>query len=170
MKKILKWGIVVSFFVVISLVVMAFDGTYDRVSKVTNERLAEEELEQDDKVTEEAMELVSDDEEEEENAEEEKEEEEYTEDGKDFPTLSEETMDRNLIFSCAGGDTVNLWSQPSSATEGARVRDKVDCGERGWAFNDYYDDENNITWYAVQEFDGSRAYGWLTEDLISWRD
>ncbi len=89
-----------------------------------------------------------------------------------YPSLSEETMDRNFILSCAGGDEVVLWDKPTDAAGGARFRNRVPCGTFGWAFNKYYNEEHNITFYAINTNDTrvKNAYGWITEDLITWRE
>lgn len=86
-----------------------------------------------------------------------------------YPSLTEETLDKNLVLSCEGGDEVALWDKPTSSAEGARVRDKVPCGTLSWAFNKYYNEGQNKTFYAINTAVGKNAYGWITEDLISWR-
>ncbi len=87
-----------------------------------------------------------------------------------YPSFIEETMDRDCILSCAGGDEVVLWDKPTSAAKGARPRDAVPCGTFCWAFNKYYNEEYNITFYAVNTLDPrvKNAWGWITEDLITW--
>lgn len=87
-----------------------------------------------------------------------------------YPSFIEETMDRDCILSCAGGDEVVLWDKPTSAAKGARPRDAVSCGTFCWAFNKYYNEEYNITFYAVNTLDPrvKNAWGWITEDLITW--
>ena len=62
--------------------------------------------------------------------------------------------------------------KPTSSAEGARLRDKVPCGTRCWAFNKYYNEELNITFYAINTNDSrvKNAYGWVTEDLITWSE
>ena len=106
--------------------------------------------------------------------EEEKEENPEVEEGStpEYPRLTEETMDRDLVLSCEGGDEVVLWDLPTSAREGAKSRDRVPCGTYGWAFNQYYNDSLGITFYAINTLDErvDNAYGWVTEDLITWRD
>lgn len=89
-----------------------------------------------------------------------------------YPSFTEETMDRNFILSCIGGDEVVLWDKPTDAAGGARFRDRVPCGTFGWAFNKYYNEEHNITFYAVNTLDPrvKNTYGWITEDLITWRE
>ena len=88
-----------------------------------------------------------------------------------YPSLTEETIDKNLLLNCLGGDEVSLWDKPTDAAGGARVRDKVPCGTLGWAFNKYYNEEHKITFYAINTNDSrvKTAYGWVTEDLISWK-
>ncbi|GAG71793.1 unnamed protein product, partial [marine sediment metagenome] len=66
-----------------------------------------------------------------------------------YPSFIEETMDRDCILSCAGGDEVILWDKPTSVAKGARPHDAVPCGTFCWAFNKYYNEEYNITFYAV---------------------
>ena len=87
-----------------------------------------------------------------------------------YPPFTEETMDRNCILSCAGGDEVALWDKPTSAAKGSRLHDKVPCGTRCWAFNKYYDDEYKGYFYAINTFDPrvKNAWGWVTDDLITW--
>lgn len=87
-----------------------------------------------------------------------------------YPSFAKETMDRDCILSCEGGDEVVLWDKPTSAAKGARLHDKVPCGTRCWAFNKYYNEEYNITFYAVNTLDPrvENAWGWITEDLITW--
>lgn len=88
-----------------------------------------------------------------------------------YPSLTEETMDRNCVLSCEGGDEVILWDKPTDGAGGSRLHDKVPCGTFGWAFNKYFNEELNVTFYAVNVLDPrvKNAYGWITEDLISWR-
>lgn len=89
-----------------------------------------------------------------------------------FPNLSTETMDKDFYFSCAGGDEVTLWDKPTGGGEGSRPRAKVPCGTFAWAFNTYHNEQFNVTFYAVQTNDSrleKMVYGWVTEDLISWR-
>jgi hypothetical protein len=90
----------------------------------------------------------------------------------EYPRLTEETMDRNLVLSCEGGDDVVLWDLPTSAGEGAKSRDRVPCGTYGWAFNQYYNESLGITFYAINTLDErvDNAYGWITEDLIIWKE
>lgn len=87
-----------------------------------------------------------------------------------YPSFTEETMDRNCILNCVGGDEVVLWDKPTDLAGGVRLRDRVPCGTRCWAFNKYYNEELNVTFYAVNTLDPrvENAYGWLTEDLIMW--
>jgi hypothetical protein len=89
-----------------------------------------------------------------------------------YPRLTEETMDRNLILNCTGGDEVVLWDLPTSVGEGARGRDRVPCGTYGWAFNEYYNESLEITYYAINTLDErvDNAYGWVIEDFITWKD
>lgn len=89
-----------------------------------------------------------------------------------YPSFSQETMDRDCILSCAGGDEVVLWDKPTDAAGGARFRNRVPCGTFGWAFNKYYNEELNVTFYAINTNDTrvKNAYGWITEDLITWRE
>lgn len=89
-----------------------------------------------------------------------------------YPSLTEETIDKNLVLSCEGGDEVVLWDKPASAGEGARARDRVPCGTYAWAFNQYYNEQDKITFYAINTLDSNvdNAYGWVTEDLVTWRD
>ncbi|MDD5688652.1 MAG: hypothetical protein PHQ76_00020 [Caldisericia bacterium] len=91
---------------------------------------------------------------------------------KEYPSFSEETMNRNCILSCAGGDEVVLWDKPTDAAGGARLHDKVPCGTHCWAFNKYYNQGLDFTFYAVNTFDPNvkNSYGWITEDLITWLD
>jgi len=88
----------------------------------------------------------------------------------EYPSFSEETMDRDCILSCVGGDEVVLWDKPTSAAEGARLHDRVPCGTFCWAFNQYYNKEYDITFYAINTLDKrvKNSWGWLTEDLITW--
>ena len=88
-----------------------------------------------------------------------------------FPGLSEETMDKNFVLSCEGGDNISLWDKPTDAVGGANVRDRVPCGTFGWAFNKYYNESLNVTFYAINTNDNrvKNAYGWITEDLLTWR-
>lgn len=90
----------------------------------------------------------------------------------EYPSLIEETMDKDCILNAEGGDEVSLWDKPTSSAGGARLRDKVPCGTRCWAFNKYYNEEYNITFYAINTNDPrvKNAYGWVTEDLITWSE
>lgn len=87
-----------------------------------------------------------------------------------YPSFTEETMNKNCVLSCAGGDEVVLWDKPTAAAKGARLHNKVPCGTRCWAFNKYYNEELNVTFYAVNTLDPrvENAWGWITEDLITW--
>ena len=87
-----------------------------------------------------------------------------------YPRLTEETMDKNLVLNCEGGDEVVLWDLPTSAGEGARSKDRVPCGIKGWAFNQYYNESLGVTFYAINTLDKGvdNVYGWVTEDLITW--
>lgn len=89
-----------------------------------------------------------------------------------YPSLTDESMDRNFIFSCAGGDEIVLWDNPTDLAGGVRAKYRVPCGIFGWAFNKYYNSELKITFYAVNTNDKrvKNAYGWVTEDLLTWRD
>ncbi|MBU3979176.1 hypothetical protein KJ980_03405 [Patescibacteria group bacterium] len=89
----------------------------------------------------------------------------------EYPGFSEETMDRNFVFSCEGGSEVALWDKPTDAAGGARLRDRVQCGTLGWAFNKYYNKELDFIFYAVQTNDKrtKNTYGWITEDFLIWR-
>lgn len=89
----------------------------------------------------------------------------------EYPGFTEETMNKDFIFSCAGGDMVGLWEKPAEGSFENRVRERVPCGISGWAFNKYDNKELNVSFYAVQTNDKSvkNAYGWVTEDLLTWR-
>lgn len=89
-----------------------------------------------------------------------------------YPPLAKETMDRDCILNALGGDEVSLWDKPTDAAGGARLHDRVPCGTRCWAFNKYYNKELGVTFYAVNTFDPrvKNAYGWVTEDLITWSE
>lgn len=88
----------------------------------------------------------------------------------EYPSFSEETMDRDCILSCAGGDRVVLWDKPTSASKGSRPHDEVPCGTYAWAFNKYYNKEYDIIFYAINTYDKrvKSSWGWLTADLIEW--
>ena len=90
----------------------------------------------------------------------------------EYPKSSEETMDRDMTFNCPSGNEVALLDKPTDITRGARLRDKVPCGTIGWAFNQYHNEELNMTFYAINTNDKrvKNTYGWITEDLITWRD
>jgi hypothetical protein len=88
-----------------------------------------------------------------------------------YPRLSEETMDKNFIFSCEYGDEVVLWNQPASLNPELRARHRVPCGTSGWAFNQY--ENEGIIYYAVQSTEGTilkPIYGWVNEDILTWFD
>lgn len=88
-----------------------------------------------------------------------------------YPNLTEETMDKNLVLSCEGGDEVVLWDKPTGAAGGASFKYRIPCGTLGWAFNKYFNEELKVTFYAINTNDTrvDNAYGWVTEDLITWR-
>jgi len=88
-----------------------------------------------------------------------------------YPSLTEETIDRNFVFSCEGGDEVVLWDKPTDIGNGARFNYRVPCGTLGWAFNKYYNEELGLTFYAVNTNDKrvKNSYGWIIEDFLTWR-
>lgn len=87
-----------------------------------------------------------------------------------YPSLTEETMDKDLILNCVGGDEVVLWDKPTDAAGGAKFKYRVPCGTIAWAFNKYYNEQLKVTFYAVNTNDSrvKNSYGWVTEDLITW--
>lgn len=89
-----------------------------------------------------------------------------------YPNLTEETMDRNFILSCEGGDEVVLWDKPTDLAGGVQFKYRVPCGTFGWAFNKYYNEELKVTFYAINTNDKrvKNAYGWITEDFLTWRE
>ncbi len=87
----------------------------------------------------------------------------------EIPSLTEETMDRPLSLSCAEGIEVVLLDQPRSAEGESLSTARVRCETEARAFNKYYHEETNTTWYAVEIIDETEAgHGWVAEDLIIW--
>lgn len=67
-------------------------------------------------------------------------------------------------------DYVNLWNDPLGLHKESRVRAKVPCGTRCWAFNKYRH-ETGIMFYAVQTNDPrleESVWGWIDEIFIKW--
>ncbi len=94
----------------------------------------------------------------------------------EYPSFTEETMDRDCILVCLEGfNDVGLWSKPTSILKGAVVRDRVSCGTRCWVFNKYYNTEHsiNVMYYAVQTNDPrleKDVWGWVDEFFITWTE
>ena len=88
-----------------------------------------------------------------------------------YPSLAKETMDKDLILNCLGGDEVSLWDKPTDAAGGSRARGRIPCGTFAWAFNKYHNEKLNVVFYAINTNDTrvKNDYGWVTEDLITWR-
>ncbi len=90
----------------------------------------------------------------------------------EYPSFSEETMDRDCILSCDGPESVILWNKPTYPASGAGIHDRVPCGTYCWAFNKYYNAKYGTTFYSINTNDKrvENAWGWLEEEWIIWRE
>jgi hypothetical protein len=87
----------------------------------------------------------------------------------EFPSAMTETMDKQAMLSCGGGQNVTLWLNPTSDIKNNRARAKVACGNVR-VFNKFYNKTDKLTFYALEtkDLEGKLTYGWVTDDFITF--